>query len=152
MSRRIHLRAPGVKTGSTIGPLGPFRGTLGISWVIGSIAVGLLLLLAGTFFLVRGPEPEPPFQAVGPLDSFVAGQPREVVGGVFMGRIGDGDPVAVAEPVNCPLEVDGDTYLDCLGLPYDLTGAPLRRGDPLPLLPVKVHRGQVYVDPTGRSS
>ena len=35
---RVHIRAPGVKTGSTIGPLGPFRGTLGIHWVLGSIA------------------------------------------------------------------------------------------------------------------
>ena len=48
-TRRVRIRPPGVKTGSTIGPLGPFRGTLGIHWVLGAIAVGLVIVLAGIY-------------------------------------------------------------------------------------------------------
>jgi hypothetical protein len=148
-ARRIHFRPPGVKTGSRIGPLGPFRGTLGIQWVIGSIAVGLLIVLAGTFLFSRLAKPPEPFQPVGEVESFTPGTAREVLAGVYVWLTDGGEPVAVAEPVNCPLEVTQRGYRDCLDFGYALNGQPLGRGDPLTTLPLEVYRGEIYVDPTG---
>jgi hypothetical protein len=50
--RRIHLRLPGVKPGQRIGPLGPFRGRLGVHWVVASVVVGGLILAAGVYYLL----------------------------------------------------------------------------------------------------
>ncbi|MCA1726183.1 MAG: hypothetical protein LC722_00535 [Actinobacteria bacterium] len=51
MPRRVRVRGPWVREGSTIGPLGPFRGRLGIHWVIASVVVGVGLLVAGILAL-----------------------------------------------------------------------------------------------------
>jgi hypothetical protein len=45
--KRARMRGPWVREGSRIGPLGPFRGRLGIHWVIASVVVGVILLVAG---------------------------------------------------------------------------------------------------------
>jgi hypothetical protein len=45
------MRGPWVREGSRIGPLGPFRGRLGLHWVIAAIAVGVVLLVAGILAL-----------------------------------------------------------------------------------------------------
>jgi hypothetical protein len=50
--RRIHVRMPGVKPGQKIGPLGPFRGRLGLHWVIASAVVGALILAAGLYYVL----------------------------------------------------------------------------------------------------
>jgi hypothetical protein len=147
MPPRVRLRAPGVKTGSTIGPLGPFRGTLGIQWVIGSIALGLVILLAVTLLVFK--RPGPPYELVGRVDGVAPATAREVLAGVYLGRTADGEPYAVAEPANCLLEVLGDRYADCKGRQYELDGTPVagKRGG-LITLPIEIHWGDVYVDPT----
>ncbi len=146
---RIHFRPPGVKTGSKIGPLGPFRGRLGLQWVIGSLAVGLVILMAATWGLTRAGKPEPPFRSVGTVDAFAPGTAREVLGGVYLGRTDDGQAYAVAEPVNCPLEVHRRGYRDCLDVLYDLDGTPANgKGERLQLLPLTVYRGEIFVDAT----
>jgi hypothetical protein len=43
---------PGVKPGQKIGPLGPFRGRLGLHWVIASVTVGALILAAGLYYVL----------------------------------------------------------------------------------------------------
>jgi hypothetical protein len=147
---RIRFRPPGVKTGSKIGPLGPFRGTLGIQWVIGAIAVGLVLVLATTYAWVRGARPEEPYRAVGAVESFPSETAREVLDGVFVGRAASGQPYAVAQPSPaCPLEATSRGYRDCSEVGYGFDGGPLGAGEPLPRLPLEVYRGEVYVDPTG---
>jgi hypothetical protein len=50
--RRIRVRMPGVKPGQKIGPLGPFRGRLGLHWVIASVVVGALILGVGLFYVL----------------------------------------------------------------------------------------------------
>lgn len=50
--RRIRVRMPGVKPGQKIGPLGPFRGRLGVHWVIASAAVGALILAFGVYYVL----------------------------------------------------------------------------------------------------
>jgi hypothetical protein len=42
-----------VREGSRIGPLGPFRGRLGLHWVIASVVLAALVLLAGLYALAR---------------------------------------------------------------------------------------------------
>ncbi len=54
MARRIRFRPPGLKSTTKIGTLGPYRGRLGLGWVIAPIVVGALLLAAvAAFFLTR---------------------------------------------------------------------------------------------------
>jgi hypothetical protein len=50
--RRIHLRLPGVKPGQKIGPLGPFRGRLGLHWVIASVVLGALIFAIGVYYVL----------------------------------------------------------------------------------------------------
>lgn len=144
-SRRIHVRAPGVKTGSRIGPLGPFRGTLGLQWVIGSIAAGLVIVLATTWIMFR--EPGPPFREVEAftVQEVAPGMAREALPGVFFGVAEDGRPFAVAEPPNCPLEIIDGGYFDCAEKRYALDGTG-RQGRRLAVLPVRIHRGSIFID------
>ena len=51
--KRVRVRGPWVREGSRIGPLGPFRGRLGVHWIIASVAVGAILLIAGILALGR---------------------------------------------------------------------------------------------------
>ncbi len=51
--RRIRFRPPGVKPWTRIGPLGPFRGRLGIAWVIAPLILGIFLLGAALILLLR---------------------------------------------------------------------------------------------------
>ena len=143
-TRRVHLRAPGVKTGSTIGPLGPFRGTLGIQWVVGAVAVGLVIVLGVTWLLFR--EPPPPFQQVEAFafEQLEPGAPVEAFAGVYVARTGADQALAVAEPENCELEVVDDGYLDCADRRYGLDGIGHKVS--LLQLPVQVHRGAIYID------
>jgi hypothetical protein len=145
-TRRIHVRAPGVKTGSKIGPLGPFRGTLGIQWVIGAMAVGLVIVLAVTWILFR--EPGEPFREVEvfTLDQVAPGTAREALPGVYVGVTDDGQPIAVRHPLgNCELEFVEGRYLDCHEWWYDLHGRG-RLGRKLDVLPLQIHRGAIYID------
>jgi hypothetical protein len=50
--RRVRWRSPGVKPGQKIGPLGPFRGRLGLHWVIASAVVGVLILAFGAYYVL----------------------------------------------------------------------------------------------------
>ncbi|HEX6262183.1 MAG TPA: hypothetical protein VF097_04975 [Actinomycetota bacterium] len=146
---RIRFRSPGVKPGQKIGPLGPFRGRLGLQWVIAPIVLGVILLAAGWLFL-RGREPSPPWRPVTDVASLPVGDGRETVPGVFVGRLSDGRVIAVAERAGCPLEPSEDGYADCEGATYGLDGLPKDRGDPLDLVPVRIHDGVLYADPSRR--
>jgi hypothetical protein len=52
-ARKIRFRPPGVKPWTKIGPLGPFRGRLGLAWVIAPLILGVLLLVSAFLLLVR---------------------------------------------------------------------------------------------------
>ncbi|MBI3647675.1 MAG: hypothetical protein HY240_02795 [Actinobacteria bacterium] len=51
--KRLHLRPPGLKPTTKVGTLGPYRGRLGLAWVIAPIVAGLVILIAGWFALTR---------------------------------------------------------------------------------------------------
>ena len=54
VARRIRFRPPGLKPTTKIGTLGPYRGRLGMGWVIAPVVVGVLLLIAVGVFLLAG--------------------------------------------------------------------------------------------------
>ncbi len=148
-ARRVRFRPPGVKTGSTIGPLGPFRGTLGIQWVIASIAAGLVIVLVISWLLFR--EPGAPFEKVEEftIEEVRPGTAREAFAGVYVARTEAGDVYAVTEPANCPLEIIEDGFLDCTERRYGLDGRG-RKGRALSRLPVRVRLGAIYIDLSAR--
>jgi hypothetical protein len=53
MRKRVRFRPPGLKPTTKVGTLGPYRGRLGIAWVIAPIVAGALILVAGILALAR---------------------------------------------------------------------------------------------------
>jgi hypothetical protein len=51
--RRLRFRPPGLKPTTQVGPLGPYRGRLGLAWVIAPLVIGVVLLVVGYFALTR---------------------------------------------------------------------------------------------------
>jgi hypothetical protein len=51
--RRLHFRPPGLKPTTRVGTLGPYRGRLGIAWVIAPLIAGIVIAIAGYLALVR---------------------------------------------------------------------------------------------------
>ena len=51
--KRFRFRPPGLKPTTKVGTLGPYRGRLGLAWVIAPIVAGLFILVAGYFALFR---------------------------------------------------------------------------------------------------
>jgi hypothetical protein len=52
-TKRFHFRPPGLKPTTKVGTLGPYRGRLGLAWVIAPIVAGLIILIAGWLALSR---------------------------------------------------------------------------------------------------
>ena len=53
MARRIRFRPPGLKPTTKVGTLGPYRGRLGVAWVVAPMVAGLVILIAGWLALTR---------------------------------------------------------------------------------------------------
>lgn len=51
--KRVRFRPPGLKPTTKVGTLGPYRGRLGLAWVIASLAVAAVILVAGWLLLFR---------------------------------------------------------------------------------------------------
>ena len=51
--KRVAIRPPGLKPTTKVGTLGPYRGRLGLAWVIAPVIVGALILVAGYLALTR---------------------------------------------------------------------------------------------------
>ena len=51
--KRVRFRPPGLKPTTRVGTLGPYRGRLGLAWVIAPIVAGVLILVAGYVLLTR---------------------------------------------------------------------------------------------------
>jgi hypothetical protein len=134
-----------VKPWTKIGPLGPFRGRLGLAWVIAPLVLGAVLLLAVWLLLIRDSAPGGTFVPAGSESAFVEGTPRPAgVGGEFVARTG-GQLFAVAPDEGCPIKAAGAGYVDCQGDPYGLDG--VGPDGVLDLLPIRVYKAVVYVDP-----
>jgi hypothetical protein len=51
--KRITIRPPGLKPTTKVGTLGPYRGRLGLAWVIAPLVAGILIVVAGYLALAR---------------------------------------------------------------------------------------------------
>ena len=51
--KRIAIRPPGLKPTTKVGALGPYRGRLGLAWVIAPAVVGIAIAIAGYLALTR---------------------------------------------------------------------------------------------------
>ncbi|MEA2520884.1 MAG: hypothetical protein QOI81_530 [Actinomycetota bacterium] len=51
--KKIQIRPPGLKPTTKIGTLGPYRGRLGLPWVIAPLVAGIIILVAGYVALTR---------------------------------------------------------------------------------------------------
>jgi hypothetical protein len=114
---------------------------------VAAVVVGVVLLAAGTYALLRPHPPGGSFVPVGSASSFPEGTARAVnVPGAFVGRTG-GRLVAVLQEDGCSLSVRGNHYLDCRDVAYELDGAGAAGCGSLDLLLVAVYQGTVYIDP-----
>ena len=54
MARKwLRFRPPGLKPTTKVGTLGPYRGRLGLAWVMAPVVAGIVIVVAGYFALVR---------------------------------------------------------------------------------------------------
>ena len=53
MLKGIRFRPPGLRPTTKVGTLGPYRGRLGLAWVIAPIVAGLVVVVAGWVLLFR---------------------------------------------------------------------------------------------------
>jgi len=53
MPKKVQIRPPGLKPTTQVGTLGPYRGRLGLAWVIAPIVAGVVILIAGYIALFR---------------------------------------------------------------------------------------------------
>jgi hypothetical protein len=51
--KRVQFRPPGLKPTTKVGTLGPYRGRLGLAWVIAPLIAGGVILVAGLLILFR---------------------------------------------------------------------------------------------------
>jgi hypothetical protein len=51
--KRLRFRPPGLKPTTKVGTLGPYRGRLGLAWVIAPLVAGVVILVAGAIALLR---------------------------------------------------------------------------------------------------
>jgi hypothetical protein len=51
--RRLTIRPPGLKPTTKVGTLGPYRGRLGLAWVIAPLVAGIVILVAGYLAIIR---------------------------------------------------------------------------------------------------
>ena len=51
--KRMRFRPPGLKPTTKVGTLGPYRGRLGLAWVVAALVAGVVILLAGLLVLTR---------------------------------------------------------------------------------------------------
>jgi hypothetical protein len=51
--KKVQIRPPGLKPTTKVGTLGPYRGRLGLAWVIAPLVAGVVILIAGYLALYR---------------------------------------------------------------------------------------------------
>jgi hypothetical protein len=51
--RKVQIRPPGLKPTTKVGTLGPYRGRLGLAWVIAPLVAGVVILAAGYVAVFR---------------------------------------------------------------------------------------------------
>ncbi len=124
------------------------RAPLGLQWVIGALVAGLVVLVAGVWYLQSRDAPPPePWVAVGPTDELVASRFDPELDALIVaagGRVrafAGADDVAYCAPSNRLESADGTGV-------WSLTGRGLDGTPSLDEHPTLVSAGILYVDPT----
>jgi len=50
---KLQIRPPGLKPTTKVGTLGPYRGRLGLAWVIAPLLAGVVIVVAGYLAVFR---------------------------------------------------------------------------------------------------
>ena len=51
--RKLQIRPPGLKPTTKVGTLGPYRGRLGLAWVVAPLVAAVVIVVAGYLALFR---------------------------------------------------------------------------------------------------
>jgi len=131
------------------------RSQLGLPWMLAAILFGLLILVAGTLFLVKGGRPGAPWQRVAPVTRFADGAvtqtPLRSGEVVVVDRRGGTLRAFLAPSGPCPVVGTRSGFARaCAQQAWDQSGEPVSgQGMPAPLrpLPATVAKGDLYVNP-----
>jgi hypothetical protein len=135
------------------------RSQLGLPWILAAVLFGLVILAAGTLYLVKGGRPGAPWQRVAPVTRFAEGavgqSPLRAGEVVVVDRRG-GTLRAFLAPVGpCPVVGTPAGYArPCVLQAWDRSGAPIRHAGagpaavppPLRPVPATVAKGDLYVN------
>lgn len=133
------------------------RSQLGLPWMLAAILFGLVILVAGTLFLVKGGRPGAPWQRVAPLTRFADGAVTQAPLGagevVVVDRRGATLRAFLAPSGSCPVTgTPGGFARPCAGQAWDQAGKPIERQDvskppaSLRAMPATVAKGDLYVN------
>jgi hypothetical protein len=132
------------------------RTQLGLPWMLAAIAFGVVILVAGTLFLVKGGRPGAPWQRVAPLramaDGTVSQRPLRAGEVVVVDRRGGTLRAFLAPDGPCPVVGSAGGFArPCTRQAWDRSGAPAGgAGAAAPRLrpvPATVAKGELYVNP-----
>jgi hypothetical protein len=131
------------------------RTQLGLPWMLAAIAFGVVILVAGTLFLVKGGRPGAPWQRVAPLgamaDGTVSQRPLRAGEVVVVDRRAGTLRAFLAPDGPCPVVGSADGFArPCTRQTWDRSGAPAGGAATAPRLrpvPATVAKGELYVNP-----
>ncbi|HEV8650532.1 MAG TPA: hypothetical protein VG276_14260 [Actinomycetes bacterium] len=130
------------------------RTQLGLAWLLAASVFALVILVAGSLFLLQGGRPGAPWVRVAAVAAVPEGSVAEVPAGaglvVVVDRRGGLLQAFLAEPGPCPVTAAAGSAgfaRSCQDEAWDADGTPRRAGAPaLRRVPARLTRGDLYVD------
>lgn len=123
------------------------RSPLGLQWVVGSLLLGVVVVVAGTLWLTGEDAPTEPWVALGPVEEVESGTRDEALGVLLVtnGRVRAFAEQGTDELRYCP---ETRQLEDGQGRVWTLTGRGTGGADSLEEHPTTLHEGVLYVDPS----
>jgi hypothetical protein len=139
------------------------RSQLGLPWMLTAALFGVVILAAGTLFLVKGGRPGAPWVRLAPLTRFADGAVTQVAGPSGQVVVVDrrGSPRAfMLAPGPCPVVGAGGGFArPCAGQAWDSAGRPAAApgrvapaAPPMRPVPLQIARGDLYINLERRAS
>ena len=123
------------------------RAPLGLQWVVGSLLVGVVVVVAGVLWLTGEDAPDEPWVPVGPVAEVESGTRDEALGVLLVanGRVRAFSEQGTDDLRYCP---ETRQLEDARGRVWTLTGRGTDGTDSLEEHPTTLHDGVLYVDPS----